>query len=73
MASEPLLQTGEGKPRADRLIDVPSGVAGTFAAWMARPPAKLATLESGPGELAPPGPRTAQHYVDVPARPGSDR
>jgi len=41
-----------------------------LAAWMARPPAKLATLEPGQGELAPPGPRTVQHRVDIPAEPG---
>jgi hypothetical protein len=73
MASEPLLEVAEGKPRADRLIDIPSGSSEQLAAWMAAPPAKLATLEPGPGELAPPGPRTVQHRVDIPAEPGSDR
>jgi hypothetical protein len=62
----------DGKPLADRLGG-PSAEDGlTMAEWMAAPPAKLATLEPGPGVLTPPGPRTVQHRVDIPAE-GSDR
>jgi hypothetical protein len=67
------MDVGSGKPRADRLIDVPSGSSGQLASWMADPPAELATVEPSQGELAPPGKATRQHRVDIPAEPGSDR
>ncbi len=73
MASEPLLQVGEGKPRAGRLIGIPSLAGDALAAWMAGPPRKLTVLEPGPGELAAPGPRAPQNRVPVPARPGGGR
>lgn len=73
MASEPLLDVGDGKLPEERLIDIPSGVTGGLASWMAQPPARLTTLESVPGELAPPGPAVVRNHVDVPVQPGSDR
>jgi hypothetical protein len=71
MADEPLLDVPEGKPRADRLIDIPSGAddAGQLVKLMDRPVHGVTALTPWPGSLTPPGPAAVRNYVDVPAEP----
>ena len=57
-----------GKPLNERQVDVPAG-AGELAEWMAAPPPAPDAVEPAVGELAPPGPATVRHYVDIPEEP----
>ena len=67
MAREPLLDIGEGKPREARLGGPVQPV--TAEEWFAGPPENTTPVETAPGELAPPGPATVRHYVDIPVEP----
>jgi hypothetical protein len=68
MAREPLLDIPEGKPREARLGGPVHPV--TAEDWFAAAPENTTPVETAHGELAPPGPATVQHHVDIPAEPG---
>jgi hypothetical protein len=67
MARDPM-GVPEGKPREARLGGPVQPV--TAEDWFARPPENTTPVETVHGELAPPGPATVRHHVDVPAEPG---